>query len=513
MENISTRQIMVRRPFRRILPNGYKQAVGVISGSLSVNEPLDNPTYQIITQMDFLREFEPSGHAINDPLVYPDRLRQDPETKEWFRESVIRCAFAFQRIITIKHLVHLCGNDIQFELEGDTENEKVKDTFFKFRTGWAVKDMEIAWYEAAKSVKITGDTAFVGYLRKGIFYWKVLSFEKGDTLYPHFDNVTGKLTLFARSYSDFDNDGNTVTDWLEVWDEKYLRRFRKGKGAYSKIKQVIKNLFGLSGYELVSSQEHGFTFIPVAYHRNEAGACWSPSQDSIEQYELAFSQLSQNNTAYAFPIMYFKGEGDSINIEGGIDGTIKCISMGPDDEAGYLNKQDVSTAFTKQLDTLYKLIYEQSFAVIPPEVRSGDLPGVAIKLLYSPAFENAMKDAQEYNHLIDDMVKIFTYGYGVETENLIDLQNLNVYAWIKPYIHLNESELVQNLAVAVQNGFLSRQTANEQIQMYSNPRDWDRIIKEKKEEQQADLLYELKSRQASVTDNEVEHNPAGDDKL
>jgi hypothetical protein len=89
MENISTRQIMVRRPFRRILPNGYKQAVGVISGSLSVNEPLDNPTYQIITQMDFLREFEPSGHAINDPLVYPDRLRQDPETKEWFRESVM----------------------------------------------------------------------------------------------------------------------------------------------------------------------------------------------------------------------------------------------------------------------------------------------------------------------------------------------------------------------------------------------------------------------------------------
>lgn len=88
---------------------------------------------------------------------------------------------------------------------------------------------------------------------------------------------------------------------------------------------------------------------------------------------------------------------------------------------------------------------------------------------------------------------LIIHGYGVETENLIDLQNLNVYAWIKPYIHLNESELLQNLAVAVQNGFLSRQTANEQIQMYSNPRDWDRIMKEKKEEQQADILYKLKS--------------------
>ncbi|WP_254883430.1 hypothetical protein [Bacteroides stercoris] len=49
--------------------------------------------------------------------------------------------------------------------------------------------------------------------------------------------------------------------------------------------------------------------------------------------------------------------------------------------------------------------------------------------------------------------------------------------------------------------------------MYSNPRDWDRIMKEKKEEQQADILYELKSQQVFATDNEVEHNPAGDDKL
>ena len=81
MEIINTRQIMVRRPFRRILPNGYKAAAGVISGNTLINEPSDNPTYQIITQMDFMREFEPSGHAINDPLVYPDRLRQDPETR------------------------------------------------------------------------------------------------------------------------------------------------------------------------------------------------------------------------------------------------------------------------------------------------------------------------------------------------------------------------------------------------------------------------------------------------
>ena len=77
---------------------------------------------------------------------------------------------------------------------------------------------------------------------------------------------------------------------------------------------------------------------------------------------------------------------------------------------------------------------------------------------------------------------------------------------------MNESELVQNLATCVQNGFLSRQTANEQIQMYSNPRDWDRIMREKKEEQQADILYQLKTTQPTSEEEEPEHNPAGDDK-
>lgn len=521
MENLKTREIMVRKPFKRILPNGYKQAAGEFVGNRFTPEPIDKPTWQIMTQTDFLREYYPSGHAINDRNIYPDRLRQDPDTKEWYREELARCAFAFQQIILIKHLVHLCGNHIHFELEEDNETDSTKELFQKLRSGWEIKDMEIAWYESAKSVKMTGDTAFVGYIRKGVFYWKVLSFANGDTLYPHIDSVTGDLTLFARSFSDYDDKGNSITDWLEVWDERILRRFKKGKSGYNKVKQVIKGLFGLDGYELVSEDLHGFDFIPVSYQRCDSGACWSPSQDSIEQYELCFSQLSQNNKAYAFPILCLKGEGENFGIEGGTDGAVKVITMGPNDKAEYLSTQDASTSFELQLNTLYKMIYEQSFAVIPPEIRSGDLPGVAIKLLYSPAFENAMKDAQEYNKFIDKVLRIFTYGYGLETENLIDFQNLRVYAWIEPYIHLNTSELVANLSACVQNGFLSRQTANEQIYMYTNPRDWDRIMREEKERQQSDILFEMqsakinaeqKSEQDGLDNDKQGHKQGGDDK-
>ena len=34
---------------------------------------------------------------------------------------------------------------------------------------------------------------------------------------------------------------------------------------------------------LVSKEAHGFPFVPIAYHRDdEGGACWTPSQESIE---------------------------------------------------------------------------------------------------------------------------------------------------------------------------------------------------------------------------------------
>jgi hypothetical protein len=507
MDALNLKEIRVKEPFKRVTPFGY---MGYMSGERITTDygktsPVeDRVVYQIVTQADFLREYEPSGHRINDPLAYPDKKRKNPETGETYTEYMVRCAFAFQRIISVKQLTHLCGNDIQFDLTENKDDKRTNEAFFALRKGWAKKDMEIAWYEVAKSVKITGDGAFVGYMKGGEFYWKVLSYKNGDTLYPHYDSVTGKLSLFAREYLDYDADGKVKTSWMEVWDDRLLYRFKRETTGVKGVINIIKDKFGIDGYTLVSKGAHGFNFIPVAYKRADMGACWSPSQDTIEQYELAFSQLSQNNMAYAFPIMYFKG--DNVNIVGdSMTETIKAITMDKDDDAGFLQKQDASTSFDTQLNNLYKLIYEQSFTVTPPELKSGDLPGVAIKLLYSPAVEYAMKDSQEYNKLIDDMVDIFKEGYGIEQKKTSQFNTLSIYAWIKPYIHQNMTELVTNLATAVQNGFLSRQTASERISEYAVAQEWDRVIKEKKEEQQADLLYELETMAAKPKEEKTKN--------
>lgn len=515
---MNTKDIKTKRPWRRIKPIGY-----LTGGDFGyMNEPSvsdESILFKNVTQGDFLREYYPSGHRINDPSHYPDIYKEEyvdvlddegqptgEKTRRLYKEEVPRYAFAFQQIITTKQLVHLCGNDIQFELNTSEPTQTQQEAFKMFREGWMGSDMEVAFYEAAKSVKITGDGAIVGYLNNGKFGYKSLSYLNGDILYPHYDSITGELSVFARSYYDYDDAGDIVCEWLEVWNKDMFRRFKKTGEKYQSLMERIIGMFKLSGYVAVEEKPHGFPFVPVAYKRDDSGACWSASQNSIDGYEITFSQMAHNNQAFGEPILYLQGE--SVEMTHDINGTLKVLTMGTDDKAGYLESQSASESFMKQLDTLYKMINEQSFAVIPPELRSGDLPAAALKILYSPAYEKATCDATEYQPFLNTLVKMFMFGYGVEKGKSIDFMNLPIKWWIKAYIHLNETAIVTDLATAVQNGFISKETAAERISFYGTVGEWDRIMKEYKQQQEADLLYEedlLKAQAAtkSVTNNDT----------
>ena len=464
--------------------------------------------------MDMLREYYPSGHKINSTAWYPDifiEMWEDvldadgtptgKKVKRIYREYVPRYAFAFEQIISLKQIIHLTGNDIQCELNVTKPTEEQKEIYEQIRQGWLLKDMELRFYEAVKACKIVANTAFVGYMDKGKFGSKVLSFQKGDMLYPHHDPLTGRLKVFARRFNDYDTDGTEMVQWLEVWDEKYYYRYKKHPKEKQTVSDVIMNIFRVDGWKREEKKPHGFPFLPVAYRRDDDGPCWSPSRDSIDSYDLSFSQMAHNNEAFGEPILVLQnaaGDGEAqTDIQRGLNGTIKTISMDAESKASFLEAQSAAESYMKQLDTLYKMIYEQSFAVIPPEVRSGDMPGVAVKLLYSPALEKAMSDAAEYQAFLNDMYMIYLYGYGMEMKKTIDFMNLPLKVWIKPYIHINESAVVTDLATAVQNGFLSKQTASERNSAYSIVDEYERIKREQKEQEKADLLYQIKSKKTA----------------
>ena len=489
---LNVRDLLTKKPFTRIMPDGHYDH-GYTWNEVAEVAPIhDRLRRKIVTQEDFMRELDPSGHLINDKELFPDIWQQNEEDGKWYVQEIPRYAFSFQQIILIKHLTHLCGNDIQFELSDKKVTDEKREVFNAHRNGWANKNMEVAWYKLAKSVKATGDGAFVGFLDKGKFGWKVLSFLNGDKLYPHYNLQTGKLDTFARTYCNYAEDGSVTKRYVDVWDDtNYYRFVADGDPStiVEKARQLILKMFSVNGYKLEWKEAHGFDEIPVSYMRDDNGPCWTFSEETIENYEVAFSNLAHSNHDFGLPIMYVKGEGSEEVTTNDMSYASKIMVLPSDGEIGFLNRQDASNAYKAELDKLEDSIYKQSFAVKTPELKSGDTPGVSLKIMYSDAYEKAMTDANEYDDAVDRMISIFEWGYGIESEQRLAFINTNIRHYIEPYIHLNISELTQNLNTAVIGGFLSKQTASEKLP-YSTPQEWERIQNEQKEKQAQELLLE-----------------------
>lgn len=470
---------LVKKPFMRITPDYF----GGFNGSYVSDGEYRTPdkdviTGKLMTQADFLREYFVTGHKINSETYYPNIWKKDEHNRDVV-ELVSRAAFPFQQVISTKQIIHLTGNLIKIEDSTTEPTEENKRTLMFYRQGWKDKNMEIAFFEFVQSVKNTGDGAICFFYNKGKIGWRVFSFTEGDTLYMHYDQITGDKKLFIRTYSMYDENNREVKEFAEAWDNKYMYRFEKAKAGLKGAKNSAKSLLGISGWKLIDSGVHGFSTMPISYHR-ERDVCWADSQNSIDMYEMAVSQLCENNKAYAFPILFVKG-GD-LDFRGQVNGRpYAIVSSDNESDAKTLNRADASTSFELQLNILLKNIFTGSFAVLPPEVKAGDLPGVAIKLLYSPAVEKAMRDAKVFDHVIDDMIQLFREGYAVETKQSSAFSRLRVHGTIEPYVHQNVAEIMQNLFEGVTGGFVSRETAS-QVSPYSKNDEYKRLLNQTREE-------------------------------
>ena len=495
-----SRGLLTKRPFYRVCPDVPSESNRAGTPLRDLGEKIvvkDDLVYMEVTQADFRRELDPSSHAINDRTVYIN-YRYDKDTELFYEEDFPRYAFAYQQEILDDRLARLTGNDIQFDLAEAVYTEKAQQAYDAFKAGWADKRMENAWHFAAKSSCATGDTAFVGYMDNGSFEWKVLSYLNGDTLYPHYDKRTGKPNLLARTYVDYD-DENNIRNYIDVWDKKFYYRLvdvttsdvEDENTDKENILTTTAGDFDIDGYRLEYKNPHGFKEEPFAYHRRDEGPVWTPSQETIEHREAAFSRLAQSNHDFGLPILGLYGEGKKIKEIATSDMSYasKIFIIPTDGKAEFLNRQDASNAYKTELDMLEDKIYSQSMVIKAPELKSGDTPAAAIKLLYSDAYNKAMLEAQEYDAFVRKMINIFKWGYGIECEHRLDFINTRISYYIVPFLPVNDQEVTTNLSVAVQNGFCSKQTASEKF-YFSTPNEWERIQNEKHEDDMHTLLLE-----------------------
>ena len=486
------RGLLTKRPFYRTSPESLGISGRSLSNIAERSMVADKVIRTEVTQADFIRELDTDSHAINNRELYKSYMQKD-EDGLYYEVDIPRYAFPFQQEILDDRLARLTGNDIQFDLADIDKGEKGYETYDRFKAGWADKGMERAWHFLAKSVLSTGDGAFVGILDQGKFYWKVFSFTDGDVLYPHYNRTTGRMDVFARLYQNYDDLGVTH-NYIDVWDDTHYFRFvdkSQGNGENSEQKTQKVGEFNVDGYELEFSKPHGFDRIPVAYKRNDSGPCWSQVQELIEHYERSFSALAQSNHAFGLPILTLVGDGKEMEeiATSDMSYAAKILLIPSESKAEFIKREDASGAYKTELDELRKKIYEGAMVVKAPELKSGDTPAAAIKLLYSDSYNKALLETQEYDEVLHDIVDIFKWGYGIESEQRLSFVNTRIVFYARPYIPINDTECTTNLSVAVQNGFCSKQTASEKF-YFSTPNEWDRIQNEKHDEDMHTLLLE-----------------------
>lgn len=445
IDTMGPEEITVKRAFRRTLPSdrltpgGSAAAVGGAAALDGFRDPL---RYELLTQADFLREYDVNAHRINSLKYYPNPFTES-EGGRYRQKIKTRIAIAFQERIFTKRLTTLIGNSVNFRIANAEAAAADQRTLAVFREGWQMGNMENALYEAVAADGKTGDCAIAFWLSGGRSGWRVFSYERGDTLYPHHDPLTGRLALLGRLYEDGDGD-----EYLDVWDGTAYCRYRRAErgGAEWSLDQA--------------PVPHGFGRIPVAYDRY-GGPFWANSQSLIDAYETAISQLAENNAAYALRILYTLGE--SMDMKSTLDGTPTRIDS-PDKDAkiGYLEPSDASGSFRLQLETLERNIMKSSFAVETPEIKSGaDMSSLTVKMLFADSYQKALLDAQHFQPFLDDVVELFKHGLAVETGRVGELSAFKVKAEIFPYIFMSETEQVSNILQLRSSGALSRQTASE----------------------------------------------------
>ena len=444
---LTVEQILQKEPFVRMIPG--------VDGL-----PLADVDYTKVSQAEFLREYNPSSHKINSLIYYPNLLYLDASPSKRSAKIRSRVSVAWQRRIHTKRVVALTGYEPDITSSRSKSDERSQQLLADFKEGWAVKGMDNAVHLAISADLKVGDVAICGYKSQGEFGFRIFSYDKGDTLYPHYDPMTGELDTFGRTFTRLVpnpdmGDIETLT-FLDVWDKENYIQYRS-VASWEGAAQL-----GIGWVVSVGIRPHNFGFCPVAYHRY-GEPCWAGSESLIEQHELAMSQLAENNAQYALRILYALGA--EFEMEGSTDGTPRTInSTDPNAKVGFLEPADSSGSFDLQISKLEKEIMRCSFAVESPELKSGaDISSLTVKTLMQDSYLKALDDACEYQAFLNTLVKIFIEGYGTEVGKISEFKGLNIKVELQPWTFMAETEIVNTVVQLVSIGVLSKQSATEYI--------------------------------------------------
>lgn len=479
IKNMTPERIMRKPAFKRLLPVENLPANGrglrIYTPGLQVQDEDIPHSYEVVTPLDCMREYDMTAHKILSKTYYPNPITKDDDGK-FYERQLARVTVDLIQMFHTQRTSLLVGSSTDIRMVNRKATAKEKELLSLFREGWEIKNIEQARYELISRAGKTMDAAIVGYLSNGKFGWRAMSYESGDTLYEHADPLTGETALFGRSYSMPDDDGEKTRRYLDVWDTYNYMRYkhdpdRAGRGT-DESDWVVD----------IPSTPHGFDFCPVAYIRY-GETFWGNAILPVDEMEKDLSQLLENNKIYGLRVLVALGS--EMSVKASFDGRPLQINGPADGKVNYLEPADASNSFALSIKNLEEQAYIAANCVKQTELHSGaDISSLTVSMLNQPAYRKAILDTYKFQPAIDRIVRIFQYGWFLETKHASDNSTFHVKARTYPYVMRSETEEVANVTALKASGSLSGRSSSEEAYNlgYGSVDEYERIMQEAHDE-------------------------------
>ena len=403
-----------------------------------------------VPQEQYLLELDPECHNVLYDQNIPS-ITMKLNDGSWATIEYQKMSIPFQRIIKDKHVLHLCGNRMQFTMIDQEPTMQQVTDFATFKQYWEARNQDGMRTKMVDAQLSCGDAGLLYYFdRDGRIKSRLLSFMDGFVLCPHNDD-NGDRILESVYYS---KDG---VEYIDSYDDTYMYRFRND-GDYTSEDPA--------GWYAEEPVEHGFSEIPLITKRGLVA--WDNVQNIIDVYEVIYNIFMVIQKRHGWGTLYIKGkfETKAEKIAGAIILNDKALNTQGD--AKYLTPPSPQG----MLDTMQLL--EESIEkgssttfLLPKDVKmSGEISGIAIQLTQSFDNEKALQGVIEWQNVADKMTRLFKQGLakelvnkGIQPTAVTDFENLNISAKFKPWRPMNDNEYNIMLGTLKGAGLISQKTA------------------------------------------------------
>lgn len=481
--------LIKKKPFTRGVNDSLANSLnGLLKMEVDVNEMIDAeiPKFKrnVVRQSEFLQELDTDSHKVLFDENIPSITIKTKRGK-YLDIEYKKMAIPFQKIIRNKHVLHLCGNPMQFTLMNTNPTDKINEDFTTFKQYWRLRNMDGLRTKMVSTQKSVGDAGLLFYYDyKGRVKARILSFEDGYVLCPHNDD-NGDRILESVVYTKDD------VDYIDSYDDKYMYRY---------IRTWDDDIENAGMWRMQPPVEHGFSEIPLITKRGDVA--WNDVQSIIEVYEVIYNIFLVIQKRHGWGILYIKGKfkDDGKKLAGAI--VLNDTSMDGNGSAEF--KAPPSPEGMMQTLTMMEETIQKSSGctiILPKDISlSGDISGVAVEISMSFDNETALMNVIDWQNVADKMARLFKEGLAKELVNsgeekygtaITDFEKMMINAKFKVWKPRSESDYNTMLATLKGAGLISEETGIEK-NTESTPDEKMRRQKEKQEE------FELKEKELSL---------------